>query len=92
MNTHDSKLKEPNADLVKIFWQAPQEAYFDQRTVAPVTGRSIKTLECDRWRKSGIPFRKIGGKVLYQKKDIVEWLESHALVLSTSGYKVVDHG
>ena len=63
------------------------EAYFDQLTIAPVTGRTPKTLECDRWKKSGIPFRKVAGRVLYQKIDVVNWLESHQLVTSTSDYK-----
>lgn len=82
-----SKPKKPDAELVQLFWFAPPEAYFDQFTVAPVTGRMPKTLECDRWKKSGIPFRKIGGRVLYQKRDVVHWLESHTLFTSTSEYK-----
>lgn len=90
MSTRSSKQKNTFADLVKDFWQAPEEAYFDQRTIAPVTGRSIKTLECDRCRKSGIPFRKVRGKILYQKKNVIEWIESYPLVSSTNEYKVVD--
>jgi hypothetical protein len=66
---------------------APSEAYFDQFTVAAVMSRSPKSLESDRWKKCGIPFRKIGGRVLYQKSDIVNWLASHELVTSTSQYK-----
>ncbi|RUQ85044.1 DNA-binding protein [Legionella septentrionalis] len=88
-----SKSKKTDAELVQIFWLAPPEAYFDQFTVAPVTGRTSKTLECERWKKSGIPFRKIGGRVLYQKKDVTYWLESHKLVTSTSEYEQgVNHG
>jgi hypothetical protein len=82
-----TKPKKEDPELVQIFWAAPPEAYFDQSTVAPVTGRSTKTLECDRWRGRGIPFRKVGGRILYKKSDIVDWLESHALVTSTSEYK-----
>jgi hypothetical protein len=84
------KLKKDDSELVKLFWLSPMEAYFDQFTIAPVIGRSPKTLECDRWKKSGIPFRKTEGKILYQKKNAIERLESHALVLSTSEYKVLD--
>ena len=79
--------KKADAELVQIFWAAPQEAYFDQFTVAPVTGRSTKTLECDRWRGKGIPFRKVGGRILYKKGDVINWLESYARVTSTSEYK-----
>ena len=81
------KLRRSDDELVKAFWLAPPEAYFDQFTIAPVTGRAPKTLECDRWKKLGIPFRKVGGRVLYQKRDVVSWLESHQLFTSTSQYK-----
>lgn len=83
----------PDCELVQIFWSAPREAFFGQETIAPVTNKSIKTLECDRWRGLGIPYRKIGGRVLYQKCDVINWLKSHALVTSTSEYnKEVNHG
>ena len=81
------KAKIPNFELIQIFWRSPLEAFFSQDTVSAVTGRSIKTLECDRWRGIAIPFRKVGGKVLYRKSDIVNYLESHELVISTSQYK-----
>lgn len=81
-----AKPKKENAELVQIFWAASPEAYFDQFTVAPVTGCTPKTLECDRWRKRGIPFRKVSGRVLYKKSDVINWLESYALVTSTSEY------
>lgn len=81
-------LKKPDCELVNIFWLAPLEAFFGQETIAPVTNKSIKTLECDRWRKKGIPYRKIDGCVLYQKRDVVNWIESYALVTSTSEYNI----
>jgi len=84
--------QKPDSELVQIFWAAPMEAFFGQETIAPVTNKSIKTLESDRWRGLGIPYRKVGGRVLYQKCDVVYWLESHALVTSTSEYhKDVNH-
>ncbi len=81
-----SKPKTPDNELVQIFWAAPNEAFFSQDTVSAVTGRSIKTLECDRWKGSGLPFRKISGRVLYRKSDVVTFLEGHELVKSTSEY------
>jgi len=80
------KPKRPDAELVKIFWDAPMEAFFSQDTIAPVSGKAIKTLECERWRKSGIPYRKISGRILYRKADVVSYLENHKLVLNTSEY------
>jgi len=61
--------------------------------VASVVDCSTKTLECNRWRGKGIPFRKVNGRVLYQKHDVINWLESYALVTSTSEYdKETHHG
>jgi AICAR transformylase/IMP cyclohydrolase PurH len=69
------------------------EAFFGQETIAPVTNKKVKTLECERYRGLSIPYRKIGGRVLYQKRDVIDWLESHELVTSTSEYKKeVKHG
>ncbi len=87
------RVKKPAGDHISEFWIAPVEAFFGQETIAPVTNKSIKTLESDRWRGTGIPYRKVGGRVLYQKQDVIRWLESHALVVSTSEYKQeVKHG
>lgn len=85
-NKRTKKAKPSIAELIQLFWSSPPEAYFNQLTVAPVTGCSPKTLECDRWKRNGIPFRKVGGRVLYKKIDVIRWLESHALVESTSQY------
>ncbi|NBX85437.1 MAG: hypothetical protein EBQ95_07520 [Gammaproteobacteria bacterium] len=85
--------KQPNSELVQIFWAAPNEAFFGQETIAPVIQRSIKSLESDRWRGQGIPFRKCLGRVVYKKSDVIAWIENHALVTSTSEYnKEVNHG
>ncbi|NCT56937.1 MAG: DNA-binding protein [Legionella sp.] len=85
-----AKIKKTEAELIQFFWDASVEAFFGQETIAPVTNKSIKTLESDRWRGRGIPYRKVSGRVLYQKRDVINWLESHALVTSTSEYKQVD--
>lgn len=97
MNTLDSrkkrfcfKPKKIKQEQNRIFWEAHPDTFFGDPTISVVTGRSIKTLQCDRWRKSGIPFRKVGGRVLYKKSDVVTWLESHPLVHSTSEYKPED--
>ena len=75
------------AEIFKEFWDAPPSAFFNQKTVAAIRNVSEKTLERDRWMGAGIPFRKINGRVLYQKSDVIAFLEGHALVTSTSQYK-----
>lgn len=82
-----SKPKQSDSELIQFFWNSSMSAFFSDEVIAPVAGCSRKTLQCDRWKKSGIPFRKVAGRVLYQKKDVVSYLESHALVTSTSEYK-----
>ncbi len=92
-NLRINKSKKSAAEHIKNFWVAPSEALFSQETIAAVFCLSTKTLECDRWRGAGIPFRKVGGRVLYQKHDVIQYLESHELVTSTSEYpKGVHHG
>jgi hypothetical protein len=93
-NTHQiskkhrsSKPKKSENELIQNFWAAPLEAFFGQETIAPVVKCNIKTLECDRWRGRGIPYRKCSGRVLYRKADVIAWLESHELIMSTSEYK-----
>lgn len=87
------KARKSDVELIRLFWSAPIEAYFDQFTIAPVIGCTPKTMEYDRWKKRGIPFRKVSGRILYQKHDVVHWLESHKLVTFTSEYdKEEKHG
>jgi hypothetical protein len=78
--------KSPKTPLQHIqeFWGAPMSAFFGQITIAIVCDCSTATLESNRWRGIGIPYRKISGRVLYRKCDVVQWLEKHALIQSTS--------
>lgn len=72
---------------IEEFWNGHPSAFFNQKVVAAVRNVSVSTLENERWRGVGIPFRKVKGRVLYQKSDVVNFLESHALVTSTSHLK-----
>lgn len=79
-----AKIK-PDNEILSTFWNAREEAYFNQVTISVITCFSIKTLEAYRWKKTGILFRKVGGRVLYQKKDVVAWLEGHKLIKTKKG-------
>ncbi len=84
--------RKPENELVQTFWAAPPEALFGQETIAPVIQRGIKSLESDRWRGKGIPYRKCSGRVVYRKSDVINWIENHKLVTSTSEYnQAVNH-
>ena len=81
---HDKS--QENAQLIEVFWSGHPSAFFNQKVVAAVRNVSISTLENERWRGIGMPFRKVKGRVLYQKSDVINFLESYALVTSTSQY------
>lgn len=70
--------------LLQEFYSAPLEAWFSQNTVAAVRGCSVATVERDRWSGQGIPFIKCGRSVRYTKKAILDWLENHESIQSTS--------
>jgi hypothetical protein len=86
--TRIKKMKKTDSELIALFWDSPPAALFGQETVAAVIHKSTKTMECDRWRGKGIPYRKCSGRVLYKKADVISWIESHQLVTSTSEYEM----
>ena len=49
----------------------------NQKQVAEYLGKSVKTLERDRWAGIGIPFVKVGRLVRYRADDVMEWLEKN---------------
>lgn len=71
---------------ISDFWDASDEALFSQKTIASVLQVSEAKLERDRWRGCGIPFLKLGKIVRYSKKDVLNWLQKFAPVISTSEY------
>jgi hypothetical protein len=73
-----------NPDLVAIFWAAPEEALFNQKTIAAVLSCYESKMERDRWAGSGIPYYKFGRRCLYRKSEVIKWIEGHPSTLSTS--------
>lgn len=74
------------AEICTEFWYAPDDALFPQSDIAAVTTYSKSWLERARWAGGGIPYLKVGRKVLYRKRDVVEWLNQQARATSTSEY------
>ncbi|OGT60916.1 MAG: hypothetical protein A3E85_03140 [Gammaproteobacteria bacterium RIFCSPHIGHO2_12_FULL_45_12] len=74
-------------DRVAEFWAADPQALFGERYIAPVMGVQVSTLQNDRWQGKGIRYRKICGRVLYRKSDVISYIEAHELVSNTSQYK-----
>ena len=75
------KNKKTPAELSQIFWAASDECLFTQATVAAVLQRGTKTLERDRWKNSGLPYRKLLGSVLYKKSEVLEWIEQNSKLI-----------
>lgn len=59
------------AELIAAFEAAPDNALFDQITVAAVFGCSRSKLERDRWAGTGVPYRKAGWQVRYSTSDVL---------------------
>jgi excisionase family DNA binding protein len=36
----------------------------------------------NEWRKAGLPYYKLGGKVLYKKDEVLAWIEERKIVES----------
>ena len=67
-------------------WQRWQMV--DERAVADLTARSLKSIQRDRSLGRGIPFKKLNGStVRYRAGDILDWLESQPEGGSTAARK-----
>jgi predicted DNA-binding transcriptional regulator AlpA len=67
------------AALRSEFWDAPDDAWLDRKTVAAGLGMSISWLEKLATQGNGPPYRKMGKRrVLYRKRDVVAWFENYA--------------
>jgi hypothetical protein len=88
-------------DLIRQFHDAPIQADFDQKVVAPVIGYSEGWLERMRVYGGGPAFVRLGGtfkinkngerriyggKIRYPKTAVLEFLAKRRLVSSTSEY------
>jgi hypothetical protein len=65
-------------DAILRFWAAPNEALFPSDVIAKVRNVSVALLERERGLNSGPPYRKIRGRVLYRKGDVLQWMEEVA--------------
>lgn len=69
MNKKISRLQ-----LLNEFESAPNSALFNQQTLAAFLDCSTQLLERNRWEGKGVPYLKIGRKVLYRKNDAAKTL------------------
>ena len=50
--------------------------YLTRPQLAVELGRDIRTLQRWAWQRKGPKFRRIGGRVLYHKDDVLAWIEA----------------
>ncbi|STX28466.1 Uncharacterised protein [Legionella beliardensis] len=79
-----SNTKLSRLQLLNEFESAPHSSLFNQQTLAAVLSCSTQLLERNRWAGTGIPYLKIGRKVLYRKSDVLAFLEQQRVYCSTS--------
>ena len=48
-----------------------------QKEAATMLRMSEAWFERQRWEKKGIPYIKLGGRVFYDKEDIVSWVKNN---------------
>lgn len=70
--------------LLNEFESAPDSTLFNQQTVAAVLNCSTQLLERNRWAGTGVPYIKIGRKVLYRKSEVLYFLQQQKVYRSTS--------
>lgn len=79
-----STIKTSRIHLIHEFDSASHSTLFNQNTLAAVLNCSTQLLERHRWAGEGIPYLKIGRKVLYRKSDILAFLQQQKVYRSTS--------
>ena len=69
--------------LISEFESAPDSMLFNQNTLAAILDCSTQLLERNRWAGEGVPYLKIGRKVLYRKSDVLSFLQQQKIYRST---------
>lgn len=78
------KTRKTRLELLAEFDAAPSSALFPQAYIAALRGCSEANIACDRGSGRGVPFLRIGNRILYRKSDYVAWEERHQPVRTTS--------
>jgi len=56
-----------------------ERMYLTPKQVQKIFGLSEKWLANMRWRKKGIPYKKVGNKILYKREDVEDYIEKHTI-------------
>ena len=82
MTTDAQTLLSAENQQVLLFTLASDSTDHPPERVAAYLGGSVGTLS--NWRNTGAgpKFRKVGGKVMYRKSDVMAWIDSNPAVTS----------
>ncbi len=53
--------------------------YGSEKVVNSITGRALSTLRNDRHKRKGIPYIKFGRSVLYDLRDVEDFMQSRKI-------------
>ncbi len=56
-----------------------KDEYLNEIETAELTRLSRSKIQNDRWLRKGIPFLKIGRRIIYRRSDVIAYLESHRI-------------
>lgn len=76
--------KASRLQLINEFDAASNSTLFNQNTLAAILNCSTQLLERNRWAGEGVPYIKMGRKVLYKKSDVLDFLQQLKTYRSTS--------
>jgi hypothetical protein len=82
------KNRKTRLELLNEFHAAPIDALFPQIYIAALLDCSTANVERARWQGWGIPFLKVGHRVLYRKRNALAWLSQHRPVRTTVAARV----
>ena len=75
--TSDGSISNEQREFYSIFRQ-----HLNEHEVAERIGISVKTLQRMRHEMLGIPFKKIGRRVIYSEIEVARYLDSHSVSLN----------
>tara|TARA_R110002126_G_scaffold273866_1_gene418511 strand:+ start:33337 stop:33612 length:276 start_codon:yes stop_codon:yes gene_type:complete len=79
-----SKKEISRLQLINEFESAPNSTLFNQNTLAAILHCSTQLLERNRWAGEGVPYLKMGRKVLYRKSEVLAFIQQLKTYHSTS--------
>jgi predicted DNA-binding transcriptional regulator AlpA len=86
MNSKYQRLarQSPTTQASKIEPISSDDALLSTEEVAAMIGKSPAWLIRKRWEGGGIPYRKIGRHVRYQRSVVLKWLNAQPQLTSTT--------